>query len=69
MYGYIATFDESSPLDMQDSHPADIVPHFLANPNRDSANLRMDHLESWYREWVQVRKQNTFKTCGSCVPS
>lgn len=66
MYEYFGKFDGS--VDTGNTRPADVVPHFLAGPNKETATMRIKQLEDWYREYVDVRcSPNLFKGCKSFV--
>ena len=70
MRNYMSHFEDNGKVNMDISHPADAIPHFLAGANKDSTLLRVKQLENWYREYVEVRNNTQlYKGCADFVLS
>ena len=68
MRNYMSHFEDHGQVSMDTSHPADAIPHFLAGANKEATLLRLQQLENWYREYVEVRTNTQlYKGCADFV--
>lgn len=70
MYEYMGTFTEEHETKLENSHPAAVVPHFLAGSNRETTAMRVKQLEQWFQDYVEKRNSpHLYKPTRGFVPA
>ena len=65
MIHYLAGFDESAEDITANAHPADVVPYLLAAGTEEDKNMRVRHIEDWFRQYAAKRSNHAiFKGCS-----